>query len=231
MDAIILAGGLGSRLQSSVPTLPKALAPILGRPFLTILLNKLKKEGIVSRVILSLGYKAEAFISFLKEQKFDLPVLSSIETSLLGTGGGMLLAMSKSRGDRVIVMNGDSFFDISLKAFFDFHSSHSADISIACKEVDNTGRYGEVEIDPFCRIRSFKEKSPLSKKGWINGGLYIIEKKALDPFPLKELSLEREIFPALLEKKIYAYQQKGAFIDIGTKESYHKAQKVLQPWV
>lgn len=229
IDAILLTGGLGTRLAQTVPHLPKALAPIQGTPFLQLLFEQLHASGLISKIILALGYKASAIQSYC--QSLPYPIEFSIETTPLGTGGAILHALSKTTSSTLLVMNGDSFFDLSLSSFLAFHREQQSDFTIACREVEDASRYGAVEFDSRQRIVSFSEKSQSVKPGWINAGLYLIEKRVLSPFPHSSLSLEKEIFPCLLTKKLFAYPHSGVFIDIGTQNSYFEAQEILNPWI
>lgn len=227
--AVILAGGLGTRLAQTVPHLPKALAPIQGVPFLQLLLQQLEKSGIISKIVLALGHKAASIQEFLTHT--SLPIHYSIEPSPLGTGGALLHALPQADGQTLLVLNGDSFFDLSLSHFLDFHRAHAADLSIACREVEDTSRYGSVEWDSTFQIRGFREKSSLSQPGWINAGLYLIQKDLLKRFSPGIYSLEKDFFPQFLKKKALAYPNAGSFIDIGTPNSYNEAQELLKPWI
>lgn len=229
ITAIVLAGGLGTRLAPVIPHLPKALAPIQGVPFLQLLLRQLEKSSIISKIVLALGHKAESIQQFLAHT--SLPIHYSIEPSPLGTGGALLHALPQADGSTLLVLNGDSFFDLSIPHFLDFHLSHAADLSIACREVEDTSRYGSVEWDSTLHIRGFREKSSLSQPGWINAGLYLIQKDLLKPFSPGVYSLEKDLFPQFLKKKALAYPNVGSFIDIGTPNSYNEAQQILNPWI
>lgn len=231
LEAIILAGGFGTRLAPILSHLPKTLAPIQGTPFLQLLFHQLEQSGLVSKVILALGYKAADIESFLKTQKYSFKVDLSIEPTPLGTGGALLYALPKTTAPTLLVLNGDSYFDLSLLNFIAFHREKKADLTIACHKVDDISRYGSIEIDPSSRILNYREKSPISEPGWINAGLYLIEKPLLTPFQLKPYSIEKDLFPQFLSKRIYAYQQEATFIDIGTPNSYNQAQQILKPWV
>jgi len=219
MDAIILVGGLGTRLRSVVSDKPKPLAPIRGRPFLDHLLKQI--EGKVSKVILAAGFLSEQ----ITEQYGDRCLIST-EDSPLGTGGAARKAAELTDSEDIWVLNGDSFFDIS---FEEMEGHHSGDMVMACRYVEDVSRYGAVEIHGN-RIVAFQEKKDSSGGGWINGGIYLIKKKLLLSSPVeRSFSLEKELFPSLLlsEKMVMAYPHDGEFIDIGTPESYNLANEIL----
>lgn len=227
MDAVILAGGLGTRLAATVPHLPKALAPIQGVPFLQLLFEQLAKSQIISKVVLALGYKADAIEHFLSTQSHPFQIALSIESSPLGTGGAVLHALNQTKTDTLLVLNGDSYFDLSLASFLAFHQMKQAPASIASREMEDVSRYGAIEMDAQQRVISFFEKSPLLKRGWINGGLYLIQRDLLSPFPPASYSLENDFLPEFVKKGLFAYPDAGTFIDIGTQSSYFEAQHLL----
>ena len=232
ITAIILAGGLGTRLAQTVRDRPKVLAPIQGVPFLTLLLQQLEREDSISKIILALGHRAGDIKQFVAKRKRALSIEISIETSPLGTGGALLNALDKAHTDTLLVLNGDSYFDLPLKDFWNFHRTKNADISIACREVTDAGRYGTVEIDKCSQcITAFREKSQNSQCGWINAGLYLIQKSLLTSFTFGVYSLEIDFFPLFLKKNFFGYLHTGSFVDIGTPRSYNEAQEILKPWI
>ena len=227
LDAIILAGGLGTRLSHRVPNTPKALAPIRGTAFLQYLLSQLSNSRQISKVILALGYRADAIQIWLSEKHFLFDIECSIETSPQGTGGALLLALTKTEKETLLVLNGDSYSDTNIDDFYSFHKNHQADLSIATVEVNDISRYGSIEFEANQRIRQFREKSNKAHRGWINAGTYLIEKELIASYEPKSCSLEKDLFPRFLEQKIFAYPHLGVFIDIGTTESYEEAQTML----
>lgn len=228
--AIILAGGFGTRLQSVVSDLPKPMAPVNGQPFLNYQLNYLKHYGI-KKVILSLGYLPEKIKDFYSNNFNGLDIDYVIEKDPLGTGGGIRLALEKCTEEKVLVLNGDSFFDVDLIKFYRLHSQNNSDISLALRKVSNAERYGTIEKDKDHRIISFKEKSGLAKEGIINGGVYILDKKiysASTPSN-KNFSIEKDFFEKELQSiQIKGFEFEGYFIDIGIPEDYTKAQHDLK---
>ena len=229
MEAIILAGGEGSRLRSVVSDVPKVLAPIQGKAFLFCLLSQLAKAGLFSKIILALGYKAALVEAFLKEApSFPFVIETSIEQSSLGTGGAILQALGKVAQDNFWIINGDTFFDVSFAKMTAFHREKGADLSIACRWMDDRRRYGSLETDEEGRILHLREKSNELSRGLISGGIYLAEKHLFSSLPLKKASLEDDFFPLFLPKKILAFPQEGTFIDIGTPSSYFEAQTILR---
>lgn len=219
MECIILAGGQGSRLQSVVQDLPKCMAPVNGKPFLEYLLNYLEHQG-VAQVILSLGYKYEHVLDWLKTKGFLCKVSWVIEREPLGTGGGLRHALQKATEDEVFVLNGDTYFPISLAQLKS--ASHQA-ITMAVKPMQNFDRYGTIELDDQNRVVRFVEKQPMDE-GLINGGIYLIQRGALDWSSFsKNFSLEQDLLPQYLGK-IQAMVFDDYFIDIGVPEDYNKAQ-------
>jgi D-glycero-alpha-D-manno-heptose 1-phosphate guanylyltransferase len=224
--AIILAGGFGTRLQSVVSELPKPMAPINSEPFLNYQLNYLKYYGI-KNVILSVGYLSEKIIEYYGSAFNGLQIDHVIEESPLGTGGGIRLALEKCKDDLVLVLNGDSFFDVNLSDFFNLHIQKRSQLSLALRKVNDAGRYGTIETNSENKIISFKEKSGVSVEGTINGGVYILDKKIFlqaTP-PLSNFSIEKDFFEKQLTTfTINGFEFKGYFIDIGIPEDYLKAQ-------
>lgn len=222
-ECIILAGGLGTRLQSVVSDVPKCMAPVANKPFLSHIFDYLESHKF-NHIILSLGYKSEIIIDWLKTQNRNFEVSYIIESKALGTGGAIRFAFSKVRSDKAIVLNGDTFFNIDNEALFDFHSKQNAEITLALKPMTDFDRYGSVEIDNNNRILKFKEKQHLLK-GLINGGVYLINKNIFDNLELSEVfSFEKEILEAKTsELEIYGLPFNNYFIDIGIPSDFQKA--------
>lgn len=224
MESVILAGGLGTRLQEVISSAPKPLAPINGIPFLDMLLEKLSLCKELSKVVLALGYKADQIVKRYSAHTFPFTLAFSCEHEPLGTGGALKLALEQISAQEILCLNGDTYLDISLEAFLAFHRENSADFSLACCHVDDAARYGSIRMDETRRILSFNEKQAGS--GWINAGVYLLH-PALLSASSRIFSLEKELFPALLSKRVFGYPCKGLFIDIGTKQSYFEAQELL----
>jgi D-glycero-alpha-D-manno-heptose 1-phosphate guanylyltransferase len=225
MEAIILAGGLGTRLRSVLDDLPKCMAPVAGKPFLHYLLNFLAKQNF-NHVILSLGYMHEKIESWVSNSEWPFKISCSIEEEPLGTGGAIQKAFSLSSEKDVFVFNGDTFFEIDTHAFLTFHKNKDATICIALKPLKDFDRYGNVEIMENGTISAFYEKQPCNE-GLINGGVYLINKE-LVPFPsqVQRFSFESDILQLHVgHPGLYGYSFQGYFIDIGIPEDYSKANK------
>ena len=226
-EAIILAGGLGTRLRSVVPDLPKCMAPVNGKPFLAFVIDHLQEQGI-EHFIFSLGYMNEPIIEFLRKSFPALHLSMSVEDEPLGTGGAIKQALSLAEGENVLVTNGDTLFTIDVKAVVDFHVINKADCTLSLKPMINFDRYGVVEKNNTCRITSFKEKQNY-KSGLINGGLYVINKHSFlqEDLPIR-FSFEKDYLEKYFSKrKMYGIEQQQYFIDIGIPEDYDRAQMEL----
>jgi D-glycero-alpha-D-manno-heptose 1-phosphate guanylyltransferase len=223
-EAIILAGGFGTRLQEVVSKVPKPMAEINGEPFLNYIFYKLKKEGIRT-VVLSVGYLSQHIINYYKEEFAGIKIYYSIENTPLGTGGGIKLAIQNCKQHEILVLNGDSFFNVPIQKFYQNHISKNGDCSIALRHVVNASRYGSVETDSKDRIISFQEKKEIEVSGNINGGIYILNKKHfLENTTSGNFSIEQNYFQAQHKKeKFYGFPFHNYFIDIGIPESYNQA--------
>ena len=176
MEAIILAGGLGTRLQGVIGAYPKCMAAVNGKPFLEYIFNYLGKNGC-TRAILSLGFRHEVVTEWLASQHFPFAVDSVIEYEPLGTGGGIQLALKAATEKQVLVLNGDTLFDIDVAELIKKHEATHAETTLALKEMHHFERYGVVNTDGAGKILSFAEKR-FTSHGYINGGVYIIEREA-----------------------------------------------------
>jgi D-glycero-alpha-D-manno-heptose 1-phosphate guanylyltransferase len=226
-EAIILAGGLGTRLRSAVPDLPKCMAPVNGKPFIAYVIDYLLQQG-VEKFIFSLGYKHEAITQFINEQNSTLNVQYSIEEEPLGTGGAIRFACLKTTEEDVIVTNGDTIFKANLEAVASAHRVNDADCTLSLKPMKNFNRYGVVELNEDCSIKSFKEKQQY-EAGLINGGLYLLNtKRFLSEFLPLKFSFEKDYLERFYtQRKMYGVVQDAYFIDIGIPEDYTRAQTEL----
>jgi histidinol-phosphate phosphatase family protein len=225
VTAAVLAGGLGTRLRSVVGDRPKVLAQVRARPFLAYLLDQLAAAGCRS-VVLCTGFLGQQVSRVFGENYGPLRLFYSREQEPLGTAGALRFALSHIGCDPVLVMNGDSFCDIDLNAFRDWHCRRQATISMALARVERTERYGRVKFDAGTRIVEFIEKQEGAGPGWINAGIYFIGQEVLRSIPEgADLSLEREIFPRWVGHGLYGYTTLGSFIDIGTPVDFAGAEK------
>lgn len=226
-EAIILAGGLGTRLRSAVPDLPKCMAPVAGKPFLWFVLNYCKEQGI-ERIILSLGFKHEVIEKYIKTTEFDFEFVSSVETEPLGTGGAIKKACGLAKEKTVAVLNGDTLFRANLQKVAAFHHMCGADCTLTLKPMNNFDRYGVVELNSNYSISSFKEKQ-YYETGTINGGVYILhaERFLIEALPEK-FSFEKDYLEQYFQhRRMFGVIQDEYFIDIGIPEDFERAQKEL----
>ncbi|EFN2786032.1 NTP transferase domain-containing protein, partial [Campylobacter coli] len=214
MQAIVLAGGLGTRLRSVVQDLPKPMAPINGKPFLAFVLEYLKKQGI-TEIILSVSYKYELIQEYFKDEFHGMKIHYNIEKELLGTGGAIKDALKFVKNE-VYVLNGDTFFDIDLKK----PVLNSSKICIALKQMQNFDRYGTVNVDEQGIVTSFEEKV-FKKQGLINGGVYLLKKDIFNNFSLeRKFSFEEFLQENYKTLKIQTQIFDDYFIDIGVQKDY-----------
>ncbi|AXS40639.1 sugar phosphate nucleotidyltransferase [Breoghania sp. L-A4] len=229
--AIVLAGGLGTRLRSEVPDLPKAMAPVGDRPFLQHQLDFWIDAGI-GRVILSVGYRRDVIINCFGDSYRNVPIEYAVEETPLGTGGGVLLASALLDPDQpFLLLNGDTFFDVSLDALARFHSSKRADLSVAVFHAGEAGRYGLAELDAENRVHALASiKAGVGDPA--NGGVYCLAPRILDPWREpsdRVISFENEILPGMLASglRLYGMESPGWFIDIGLPADYRRALETI----
>ena len=224
MEAVILAGGLGTRLRSVVSEVPKCMAPVDGKPFLQYLLEALSRFD-VSHVVLSVGYLREVIMDYIGSREWPFEISYAIEKEPLGTGGGIRLALEKCHGNLVYVLNGDTFFDVDLNRL-----PFEAPVTLALKPMRDFDRYGAVDWDGDL-VTGFREKAPCAE-GLISGGVYAVDRSQLDLslFP-KRFSFEKEVLETGAGKgRIYGWVSDASFIDIGVPEDYRKAQWFIPAW-
>lgn len=226
--AIILAGGLGTRLRSVVSELPKCMASVNGRPFIDYVISYLLQNKI-KHFIFSVGYKASDIIHHIQTNYPDLEVSFAIEEEPLGTGGGIRHAMKEVRDNQTFVVNGDTIFEVNLETMSRLHATAEADCTLALKPMRKFDRYGVVATDTAGKVIGFQEKK-FYETGLINGGIYLIKKEIFirKSFP-KVFSFEKDYLEKYLSvDKIYGYTSDAFFIDIGIPEDYQRAQNLLQ---
>jgi D-glycero-alpha-D-manno-heptose 1-phosphate guanylyltransferase len=227
-EAIILAGGLGTRLRGVIKDIPKPMAEVGGKPFLEYLIKYLNDQGI-KRVILSVGYKYEVIRDYFKESFLNIEMIYSVEKIPMGTGGAVKLALDYVNSDDVFILNGDTLFLIDLKEFYDLHKSKNADFSIALKKLENPDRYGVIEIDSDFRIKNFNEKGKIKGGGFINGGIYLLKRELFSKLSLPEkFSLETDFIEKYFgDFRFFGFPFEDYFIDIGVPEDYERAKKEI----
>ena len=227
-EAIILAGGFGTRLKEAVPDLPKCMAPVNNRPFLLYVINYLRSQGI-EKFIFSLGYKHEVVEAYLQTDFPTLDFQCLVEKEPLGTGGAILASCYKTSEQTVLVVNGDTIFKADIEKAFTDHVKHDSDCTLLLKPMENFDRYGVVELNEDNSIKSFEEKK-FYKSGLINGGVYILntEQFLAEELPGK-FSFEKDYLEKYFEtRRIYGSVQNEYFIDIGIPEDYFRVQQELK---
>lgn len=232
-DAIVLAGGLGTRLRSAVPDLPKPMAPVAGRPFLEHLLDQWIAQG-VNRFVMSVGYRQEAITAHFGERYHGAELIYAIEDQPLGTGGAVLAAARRlpaESADRILLLNGDTYFDVNLGELQAFAEAADADWCFSLFKAREAGRYMGLKLDEQARIVALKHDDQRIGRP-ANGGVYLVHPRALrdaGPPPGGPVSLENDLFPAWMAsgRRFFGKESGGAFIDIGVPDDYHRAASVL----
>ena len=222
-EAIVLAGGFGTRLRGIVDDVPKPLAPVAGRPFLAWLLDRLAAGGM-RRCILATGYLSDVIEQRIGARWQGMEIAYSVEPEPLGTGGAIRLAATRLQGDAAHVLNGDTWLEYDPVALEDTARAAGASMTIALARVDDVARYGAVDIDNG-RVTGFREKGE-SGPGWINAGCYFLGADALAALPARDaFSFEQDVLqPRVQERAVAAFTETLGFIDIGVPEDYARAQ-------
>jgi D-glycero-alpha-D-manno-heptose 1-phosphate guanylyltransferase len=226
MEAVILAGGLGTRISSRLNDLPKSMAPIGGRPFLALLLDRLVAAGC-ARVLLSVGHLRGVILETFGDSYRGMPLKYVIEEQPLGTGGAIRLALAQTQEQATLVLNGDTYVDMDFAAIAALHHSAHRPMTMTVTHVRDTSRYGGVLIEGGL-VTGFTEKG-LQGPGWINAGVYVLNRDFPWPESLPvRFSFETDVLgPALNQILPTAFQANGYFLDIGVPEDLDRAQKEL----
>ena len=225
-EAIILAGGFGTRLQSAVPDLPKPMAPVAGRPFLAWVLDRLIEAGF-ERAVLAVGYRHEVIRDHFGEDYRGMALHYSVESMPLGTGGAIRLAADHVTALPVFVLNGDTYLELDYRAMLNVHQQSRASLSVAICRVPDVSRYGAVELEGD-RIHDFLEKGRAGP-GFINAGVYLLPSEILQQIPSGEpFSFEQQLLaPQVKELRPLAFLAEGRFIDIGIPADFDRAQQLF----
>ena len=227
IEAIILAGGFGKRLQSKVQNIPKPMAPINNRPFLDYLLDYLIQYK-VNKVILSVYYKHELIKDYYRNSYKGINISYSIDDAALGTGGAIKAALPKSKNDNIFIINGDTYYEVNLTQLYNEHVDNNNDITLSLKPMSNFERYGFVETDSNGQVISFNEKK-YCEYGVIDGGIYLINRSIYNSFKSgKKFSFNDFIMNNLNSLKVGSLLCDELFIDIGTPEDYDRAHLILE---
>lgn len=226
--AIVLAGGLGTRLASVSNGTPKVLMPVDGKPFIEYVFDNLIEQG-VTRAVVTASYRWELLHSTYGDRYRDLDLLWSVELEPLGTGGAIKHAFDLHNIAEAVVVNADTIFKANLSELELLHRSNMAQITIALREVDNVERYGEVTVNTNNMLTAFNEKSRTGS-GLINGGIYMIDSSFWKQHNFEpKFSFERDFLQKYAgQERIFGLVQRGYFIDIGVPEDLERAQNELK---
>ena len=235
MEAILLCGGLGTRLRSVVSDRPKPMADIAGKPFLHYLVKMLSESG-VKHLIFALGYMGEQIEAYFQSgEEYGLSISYSYEDSPLGTGGAIRNALSKVSGENVLVLNADTYFHTDYESLLREQLKNKAAMTIASRKIEDISRYGAILKDESGRILRWNEKMSSDqvetpRPGEINGGIYVMQKSLIEKIPEGKQSLENDCIPAWLEDGLYlqAIPSDGYFMDIGIPEDYAQFQEDVE---
>lgn len=229
IPVLLLVGGLGTRLRAVLSDKPKPLAPIGGMAFLELLVRQVRSQGF-QRLVMCTGFEAgQVQREFGDGRKWNATIDYSEESRPLGTAGAIKLAERfVSQAPHFVVMNGDSFLELDLRRLIRFHREHGGSASIAVRRVPDAARYGTVSVDEKNRVVRFSEKVGIPEAGVINGGVYVFKREVCQQIQDEPSSLEKDVLPALLSQGVFALEQKGIFIDIGTPEDYARAQSLYE---
>lgn len=232
MKALILAGGLGTRLRSMVSDVPKPMADINGKPFLSYLLKSLSGYSF-DEYIISIGYMADKVIDVLGDNYCGVPIKYVVEEQPLGTGGAIKYSLENNvdKDEYVFVLNGDTFLNVNFDDVVKYSKKQNSEITMVIKRLESCARYGTVEYKDSV-ITGFKS-SGMTDSGWINGGIYLMKPSILEKNVCGEkFSFEKDILEKIyLEDTVYVYESSGYFIDIGVPEDLVKARKELHEYL
>jgi D-glycero-alpha-D-manno-heptose 1-phosphate guanylyltransferase len=230
-EAVILAGGLGTRLRAAVPDIPKPMAPVAGRPFLEHLLDCWIERGI-RRFVLSVGYRHEAMRQHFGSAYRGVEVAYAVESQPSGTGGGLLLAAEQICREGFIVLNGDTLVDVELEGLCRAHLAHAVDLTVCTRRMSGSGRYTAVAVDERGFITGWNRPAGGKESVYVNAGVYLFSTRCLrqlQGFAGQRCSLEQDIIPHLIERgaKLLAWELQGDFLDIGVPEDYQRAAQFV----
>ncbi|MCI8948451.1 MAG: NTP transferase domain-containing protein [Lachnospiraceae bacterium] len=232
MQAIILAGGLGTRLRSVVADRPKPMALIEGKPFMEYVVQGLAAKGI-RELIFAVGYKGSMVEEYFKDGKeFGISASYAYEEELLGTAGAIKNAGKYITDPWFYVLNGDTFYQLDYKRLLDLKMKRELDFALVLRRVEDVSRYGRAVLQGDM-LSEFNEKTTEPVPGTINGGVYLINRKLLDEIPEGKVSLENDMIPRWMEegRRLGGFVNEGYFIDIGIPEDYFRFQEDVRKGV
>lgn len=227
MEAILLAGGLGTRLRSVVSDRPKPMALIEGRPFMEYVTRELVRHGVTD-IIFAVGYKGSMVEDhFGTGEAFGFHGSYAYEETLLGTGGAIRNAGRFVTQDRFFVLNADTFYQIDYQRLARMQDTQNLEMALVLRQVPDVSRYGRAVLDEGGILTAFDEKTEDDGAGTINGGIYLMKRELLAAIPEGKVSLEHDMIPLWLKegRPLGGFVNEGYFIDIGIPESYHQFQE------
>jgi len=225
VTAVILCGGAGKRLEPFLPGIPKPMVSIGNTPFLELLLNYLKKQGI-RNIILSLGFRAEIIIRHIQSSSENSEILFSKEADPLGTAGALKKAASMIHQFPVLVINGDTYYSVNLNNFLQFHKMKKGLATVVATKSEKRQDGAKIAVDNNCRIMSFEEKPDKGIIEYLSAGMYLFERTVLERIPNGVSSLEKETLPNLLKEEVFSFLVDTPQFDIGTPERLDMFRKV-----
>lgn len=224
VTAAVLAGGLGTRLRSVVADRPKVVAPVGGRPEICYILDQLCHAGFLDVVLLA-GYRASQLRETLGERYAGMRLRYSVEDEPLGTAGAVRHALPLLEAPRVLLLNGDSYCDVDLLELYREHLDHARGVTLSVVQMADTSAFGRVRLSDDGQVMRFEEKCEDGGEGWINAGVTLLDRHLIAALPPGPRSLERDVFPDLVRRgEVRGHRCSGGFLDIGTPESYSRAE-------
>ncbi len=231
IDVVILCGGLGTRLRSRIGERQKTMAEINGQPFLDILLQYLAGQGF-RRAVLCTGYQARGIEEHFRSGRFGMEIVFSPEKEPLGTGGAVKNARPLIESDPFLTLNGDCFCELNYADLIAYHFRQAAQMTLAVVKAPDQKDYGSITTDKSGRILSFQEKIAGKGEGFISAGVYCFAQEVFSWMPeQKNFMLEKEFFPFQTAKRVFGFEARGEFLDIGTPERFARAEEVIKPWI
>ncbi|MCC6758253.1 MAG: NTP transferase domain-containing protein [Candidatus Omnitrophica bacterium] len=230
VDIVILCGGLGTRLRSTIGESQKAMATVGEEPFLNIVLRYLKSQGF-QRVILAVGYQADQVEQYYRKNDLGLKIEFSREETPLGTGGAIKNAQKLIKSNPFFAMNGDCFSTLAYGDFLKFHLAKKASATLSVVKITDSRDYGTISLGANDAIKGFEEKKDVAGGGFVNVGAYCFNNEILDMMPAGKFSIERDFFPLLPEKlkeRFCGFVVETEFLDIGTPDRYSKAGDMIR---
>ncbi len=223
MEAILLAGGLGTRLRSVVNDRPKPMALIQGRPFMEYVIRELSMQGM-SQIIFAVGYKGSMVEEYFGDGRaFGVKASYAYEETLLGTAGAIKNAARYLEGEQALVLNGDTFYRLDYSRLTAQREAQELDMALVLRQVEDVSRYGQAILTDG-RLTGFNEKTKDPKPGTINGGVYLMTRELISQIPDGKVSLENDMIPKWLSqgRRLGGFVNDGYFIDIGVPEDYYR---------